>query len=86
MKWIEVKMRQLGVTSNPNYKITFMMDSMCMICLHTQEYGFLDVSILGTFAVVLMINMFPSYSTGKTIGSDLGQVSRVLFSKKHNYV
>jgi ubiquitin-like domain-containing CTD phosphatase 1 len=45
MKWIEVKMRQLGVTTNPDYKITFMMDSSAMIALHTHEYGFLDVSI-----------------------------------------
>jgi ubiquitin-like domain-containing CTD phosphatase 1 len=44
MKWIEVKMRQLGVTTNPNYKITFMLDSSSMICLHSPEYGFLDVS------------------------------------------
>ena len=44
MKWIQVKMRQLGVTSNPNYKITFMLDSSAMICVHSPEYGFLDVS------------------------------------------
>lgn len=45
MKWIQVKMRQLGVTSNPNYKITFMLDSSSMICIHSPEYGFLDVRI-----------------------------------------
>lgn len=44
MKWIQVKMRQLGVTLNPNYRITFMLDSSSMICVHSPEYGFLDVS------------------------------------------
>ena len=45
MKWIQVKMRQLGVTTNPDYKITFMLDSSAMICVHSPEYGFLDVSL-----------------------------------------
>lgn len=40
-------MRQLGVLSNPNYKITFMLDSSSMICIHSPEYGFLDVKPLG---------------------------------------
>ena len=39
MKWIEVKMRELGVSGNPNYKITFMLDSKAMISVFTEQYG-----------------------------------------------
>ena len=44
MKWIEVKMRELGVTNNPNYKIAFFLDSLAMISVHTQKYGNINVS------------------------------------------
>ena len=44
MKWIEVKMQELGVTSNPNYKIAFFMDYGAMITVHTPDYGIVDVS------------------------------------------
>ena len=47
MKWIEVKMRELGVTSNPNYKITFMLDSKAMISVFTDQYGVVLVKPLG---------------------------------------
>ncbi|GAB6025439.1 Ubiquitin-like domain-containing CTD phosphatase 1 [Chamberlinius hualienensis] len=43
MKWIEVKMRELGVTSNPNYKIAFYLDSTAMINVHTPKYGLVEV-------------------------------------------
>ena len=48
MKWIEVKMRELGVTGNPNYKITFMLDSKAMISVFTEQYGVvgMDYSLL----------------------------------------
>lgn len=39
MKWVEVKMQQLGVTNNPNYKITFMLDHKAMITVRTEKYG-----------------------------------------------
>ena len=45
MKWIEVKMRELGVTNNPSYKITFFIDSLAMITVHTQKYGTVNVCI-----------------------------------------
>lgn len=45
MKWIKVKMKELGVETNPNYKITFYVDSLAMITVHTQKYGVVDVSI-----------------------------------------
>ena len=44
MKWIEVKMRELGVEKNPNYKILFYLDHDAMITVHTQKYGLIDVS------------------------------------------
>lgn len=43
MKWVEVKMKELGVTSNPNYKICFMLDSLAMISVHTPKYGVIEV-------------------------------------------
>ncbi|XP_062572249.1 ubiquitin-like domain-containing CTD phosphatase 1 [Saccostrea cucullata] len=47
MKWVEVKMKELGVTSNPNYKICFMLDSLAMISVHTPKYGVIEVKALG---------------------------------------
>lgn len=44
MKWIEVKMRELGVANNPNYKILCYLDSAAMIEIYTQDYGMLRVS------------------------------------------
>lgn len=46
MKWIEEKMKLLGVTSNPNYKIAFYLDSLAMISVHTPKYGVMDVSCI----------------------------------------
>ena len=43
MKWIEVKMRELGVSSNPNYKLTFMVDSSACITVTTSKYGVIEV-------------------------------------------
>ncbi|KAL3142797.1 hypothetical protein ABBQ38_003096 [Trebouxia sp. C0009 RCD-2024] len=39
MKWVEVKMQQLGVTNNPNYKVTFMLDHKAMITVQTDKHG-----------------------------------------------
>ena len=39
MKWVDVKMQQLGVTNNPNYKITFMLDHKAMVTVRTEKYG-----------------------------------------------
>lgn len=47
MKWIEVKMKELGVTSNSNYKLCFMLDSSAMISVHTPKYGVIEVKPLG---------------------------------------
>lgn len=45
MKWVEVKMQQLGVTSNPNYKIAFMLDHKAMITVRTEKHGKLEKSV-----------------------------------------
>lgn len=45
MKWIEEKMKLLGVSTNPNYKIAFYLDSLAMISVHIPKYGVLDVII-----------------------------------------
>ncbi|CAI9733265.1 ubiquitin-like domain-containing CTD phosphatase 1 [Octopus vulgaris] len=47
MKWIEIKMKELGVTSHVNYRITFMLDYMAMISVHTPKYGVVKVKPLG---------------------------------------
>ncbi|XP_069052088.1 ubiquitin-like domain-containing CTD phosphatase 1 [Lepisosteus oculatus] len=47
MKWIEAKMKVLGVTNNPNYKITFMLDSAAMITVHIPKRGVVEVKPLG---------------------------------------
>ncbi len=39
MKWVEVKMRELGVTTHPDYKITFMLDHRAMVTVRTERYG-----------------------------------------------
>ena len=44
MKWIDAKMQELGVTKNPNYKISFHLDSLAMITVQTPKYGLIDVS------------------------------------------
>lgn len=43
MKWIKAKMKELGVSSNPNYKLCFMLDSLAMISVHTPKYGVIEV-------------------------------------------
>uniref|UniRef100_A0A3B3TDT1 Ubiquitin-like domain-containing CTD phosphatase 1 n=1 Tax=Paramormyrops kingsleyae TaxID=1676925 RepID=A0A3B3TDT1_9TELE len=43
MKWIDAKMKELGVTDNPNYKITFMLDSAAMITVHTPKRGVVEI-------------------------------------------
>lgn len=47
MKWIKVKMEQLGVLGNPNYKITALLDHMAMITVQTSSRGVFDCKPLG---------------------------------------
>jgi len=37
MKWVELKMEQLGVLSNPDYKITALMDHLAMITVQSEN-------------------------------------------------
>jgi len=46
MKWIEEKMKLLGVATHPNYKITFYLDYLAMISVHVPKHGLLDVKPL----------------------------------------
>ena len=62
MKWIEVKMRELGVTSNPNYKISFMLDSKAMISVFTDQYGVVLVKPLGVIWGKYRNEFFKFYS------------------------
>ncbi|KAJ8572621.1 hypothetical protein K7X08_009132 [Anisodus acutangulus] len=66
MKWVELKMGQLGVLDNPNYKITAMMDHMAMITVQSDHYGVFDCKPLG-----LIWALFPEfYSPKNTIMFD----------------
>lgn len=47
MRWIEEKMRLLGVASNPNYKIMFYLDHSAMISVYSTTRGCTDVKPLG---------------------------------------
>jgi len=47
MKWINLKMGQLGVLDNPNYKITALLDHMAMITVQSPSRGVFDCKPLG---------------------------------------
>lgn len=65
MKWIVEKMKLLGVTTNPNYKIWFYLDSSAMITVHCQKRGIVDVKPLG-----VIWGKYPQYSSKNTIMFD----------------
>nr|GMD10109.1 ubiquitin-like domain-containing CTD phosphatase [Ipomoea batatas]GMD12966.1 ubiquitin-like domain-containing CTD phosphatase [Ipomoea batatas] len=66
MKWVELKMGQLGVLSNPNYKITAMLDHLAMITVQSDSHGIIDCKPLG-----LIWAKFPEfYSPKNTIMFD----------------
>merc|ERR1719197_791420 len=46
MKWIELKMKELGVLSNPNYKITMLMDAYAMFTVYIPSRGLCKVKPL----------------------------------------
>uniref|UniRef100_A0A8D8QF88 Ubiquitin-like domain-containing CTD phosphatase 1 n=1 Tax=Cacopsylla melanoneura TaxID=428564 RepID=A0A8D8QF88_9HEMI len=66
MKWIEEKMKLLGVTVNPNYKIVFYVDCSAMISVHLPKYGVVEVKPLG----VIWGKFSSSYSPQNTIMFD----------------
>ncbi|KAK7399689.1 hypothetical protein VNO78_10878 [Psophocarpus tetragonolobus] len=66
MKWINLKMGQLGVLVNPNYKITALLDHMAMITVQSSSRGVFDCKPLG-----LIWAQFPQfYSASNTIMFD----------------
>lgn len=46
MKWINEKMKVLGVSNNPYYKIAFYLDSNAMINVYTSKHGTITVKPL----------------------------------------
>lgn len=62
MKWIEEKMKLLGVSNNPEnkYKITAMVDYLAMISVHLPKHGLLDVKPLA-----VIWGKFPGVYTNK---------------------
>eukprot|EP00892_Ulva_mutabilis_P009467 jgi/Ulvmu1/6893/UM031_0099.1 len=42
MKWMNVKMKALGVLTHTDFKIAFMLDYKSMLTLHTERYGVFD--------------------------------------------
>lgn len=60
MKWVELKMGQLGVLNNPNYKITALLDHMAMITVQSDSHGLFDCKPLG-----LIWAQFPEFYNGK---------------------
>ncbi|CAA3021154.1 ubiquitin-like domain-containing CTD phosphatase [Olea europaea subsp. europaea] len=60
MKWVELKMGQLGVLNNPNYKITALLDHMAMITVRSDTRGVFDCKPLG-----LIWAHFPEFYSAK---------------------
>ncbi|XP_010910989.3 ubiquitin-like domain-containing CTD phosphatase [Elaeis guineensis] len=60
MKWVELKMGQLGVLNNPNYKITALLDHLAMITVQSDSHGTFDCKPLG-----LIWAQFPEFYNSK---------------------
>ncbi|KAK3086059.1 hypothetical protein FSP39_012867 [Pinctada imbricata] len=67
MKWVETKMKMLGVTTSSSYKICFMIDSLAMIRVDTcsSKYGVIEVKPLG-----VIWGKFEQWSNKNTIMID----------------
>ena len=65
MKWIEVKMRELGVLGSPNFKIMQLVDHGAMITVQTEKYGMFDCKPLGWLWA-----KYPQYTERNTIMFD----------------
>ncbi|KMZ71358.1 Ubiquitin-like domain-containing CTD phosphatase [Zostera marina] len=66
MKWVELKMGQLGVLNNPNYKITALVDSLAMITVQSDTRGTFDCKPLG----VIWAKFSEFYNSKNTIMFD----------------
>ncbi|EPS69935.1 hypothetical protein M569_04827 [Genlisea aurea] len=66
MKWVKLKMEELGVLNNPSYKITALLDHLAMITVHSDSRGVFDCKPLG-----LIWAQFPTlYGAKNTIMFD----------------
>lgn len=65
MRWIEEKMKLLGVTTNENYKIMFYLDWCAMISIYIAEKGVIEVKPLS-----LIWGKYQQYSAKNTIMFD----------------
>nr|CAD7397366.1 unnamed protein product [Timema poppensis] len=65
MKWIEEKMKLLGVATHNDYKVIFYLDSSAMISIHTPKYGVVQVKPLG-----VIWGKFDQYTSRNTIMFD----------------
>ncbi|AEE82552.1 Ubiquitin-like domain-containing CTD phosphatase [Arabidopsis thaliana] len=66
MKWVELKMTELGVLNNPNYKVTALLDHLAMITVQSDTRGIFDCKPLG-----LIWALLPEfYNPGNTIMFD----------------
>lgn len=65
MRWIEEKMRLLGVSNRDSYKIMFYLDCNAMISVHTPDRGVIDVKPLG-----VIWGLYPQYTAANTIMFD----------------
>eukprot|EP00735_Rhodelphis_limneticus_P004638 TRINITY_DN16255_c0_g1::TRINITY_DN16255_c0_g1_i1::g.3152::m.3152 TRINITY_DN16255_c0_g1::TRINITY_DN16255_c0_g1_i1::g.3152 ORF type:complete len:401 (+),score=47.87,sp/Q5ZJJ8/UBCP1_CHICK/54.92/8e-103,NIF/PF03031.13/3.4e+03,NIF/PF03031.13/1.3e-23,ubiquitin/PF00240.18/2e-06 TRINITY_DN16255_c0_g1_i1:16-1218(+) len=66
MKWVHLKMKELGVLGNPQYRITALVDHAAMISVHTDKYGVVNCKPLG----VLWGLLKPHYHEKNTICVD----------------
>ncbi|KAL6515200.1 hypothetical protein OROHE_018832 [Orobanche hederae] len=60
MKWVELKMGELGVLNNPNYKITALLDHLAMISVQSDTRGVFSCKPLG-----MIWSHFPEYYSAK---------------------
>ncbi|KAL2477563.1 Ubiquitin-like domain-containing CTD phosphatase [Forsythia ovata] len=60
MKWVELKMGQIGVLNNPNYKITALLDHLAMITVQSDTRGVFDCKPLA-----LIWAQFPEFYSAK---------------------
>lgn len=77
MKWIEVKMRELGVLGSPNFKIMQLVDHGAMITVQTEKYGMFDCKPLGWLWA-----KYPQYTERNTIMFD--DLKRNFVMNPHN--
>ncbi|GAV61201.1 ubiquitin domain-containing protein/NIF domain-containing protein [Cephalotus follicularis] len=66
MKWVELKMEELGVLNNSNYKITALLDHLAMITVQSDFHGIFNCKPLG----LIWAQLPEFYSSRNTIMFD----------------